>query len=324
MFFKSSKKNQVEQTTQNNPSRLLHGLRKTREILTADIRNVLQGKKEIDLTTLEELEARLLMADAGIETTQTVLDQLAKRISYGQKDNTETLLQTLADILIEQFDVGKNTLTLDIPDKPLSILITGTNGSGKTTSIGKLARYFQRHGLSVMLAAGDTFRAAAVEQLQTWGTRNNVPVIAQGHGADPASVIYDALQSAKTRKIDVLLADTAGRLHTQDGLMDELKKIKRVMAKLDSKAPDETWLVIDASTGQNALRQAEEFHKAIGLTGLILTKLDGTAKGGIVFAIHKQLHLPVRFIGIGETIDDLQEFNAPEFVHTLLSLDEPA
>lgn len=323
MFFKRHK-DQIQETNSTKPSRLLYGLRKTREILTTDIRNLLQGKKEIDELTLEELETRLLMADVGIETTQTVLDQLSKQLSYGQNDQVENLLQILSSILIAQLNHGVETLQLNTANKPFSVLIVGINGSGKTTSIGKLTRQFQNQGLSVMLAAGDTFRAAAVEQLQTWGNRNKVPVIAQNSGADPASVIYDALQSAKARKIDILLADTAGRLHTQDGLMDELKKIKRVMTKLDTEAPQETWLVIDASIGQNGLRQAEEFHKAIGLTGLIVTKLDGTAKGGIVFAIHKQLGLPVRFIGVGESIDDLQSFNAHEFVHALLSVDEPA
>ncbi len=215
-------------------------------------------------------------------------------------------------------------LEIDSQRQPFVILVIGINGAGKTTTIGKLAKNFQQGGYSVMLAAGDTFRAAAVEQLKVWGERNDIPVIAQGSGADSASVIYDALQAAKARGVDILLADTAGRLHTQDNLMEELKKVKRVMGKLDESAPHETLLVLDGGTGQNALRQAESFHESIGVTGLAITKLDGTAKGGVLFAMAKKLGLPIRYIGVGEGIEDLRVFDAHEFVQALLAHDEAA
>lgn len=301
-------------------SRLRAGLRKTRAILTADIGDLFTGRKRIDEEVLEELETRLLTADVGIETTDAVLDALRKRIGYGDVQTVASLLEALRGILKEQLTLD-NTAEPDRIDTPHTILVVGINGSGKTTTIGKLARLYQDAGHSVMLAAGDTFRAAAVEQLQTWGERNRVPVIAQKTGADPAAVIFDALQSARSKGIEVLLADTAGRLHTQSGLMEELKKVKRVLAKLDPNAPQETLLVLDAGIGQNALQQARQFHEAIGVTGLVLTKLDGTAKGGILFAIYHTLGLPVRYIGVGEGIDDLRIFDPDSFVDALLALD---
>lgn len=302
-------------------SRLWTGLRKTRAILTADIGDLLAGRKKIDEEVLEELETRLLMADMGIETTNAVLEALRKRIGYGDIQTVASLLTALKGTLKEQLRL-ENADEPDTDDNPPhTILVVGVNGSGKTTTIGKLARLYQNAGHTVMLAAGDTFRAAAVEQLQTWGERNHVPVIAQKTGSDPAAVIFDALQSAQSRAVDILLADTAGRLHTQSGLMDELKKIKRVLTKLDPSAPRETLLVLDAGIGQNALQQARQFHEAIGITGLVLTKLDGTAKGGIIFAIYHKLGLPVRYIGVGEGIDDLKVFDPDSFVDALLAQD---
>jgi fused signal recognition particle receptor len=301
-------------------SRLRAGLRKTRAILTADIGDLFAGRTRIDEEVLEELETRLLTADVGIETANAILEALRKRIGYGDLQTVASLIEALRGILKKQL-----ALNAPEPDRdhtpPHTILVVGINGSGKTTTIGKLARLYQEAGHSVMLAAGDTFRAAAVEQLQTWGERNRVPVIAQKTGADPAAVIFDALQSARSKGIDVLLADTAGRLHTQSGLMEELKKIKRVLAKLDPGAPQETLLVLDAGIGQNALQQARQFHETIGVTGLVLTKLDGTAKGGIIFAIYHKLGLPVRYIGVGEGIDDLKIFDPDSFVDALLAQD---
>lgn len=297
---------------------LAAGLRKTRAVLTADIGDLLAGRKQLDDALLEELETRLLTADTGIETTETVLEALRKRVGYGDIESSDALIAALRDILIEQLHTEPPA---SITGKPHSILVVGVNGSGKTTTLGKLAALYKQAGHSVMMAAGDTYRAAAVEQLQSWGERNRVPVIAQGTGADSAAVIYDALQSARAREVDILLADTAGRLHTQSNLMEELKKVKRVLAKLDPDAPRETLLVLDASIGQNALQQAKQFHEAIGVTGLVLTKLDGTAKGGIVFAIQRALGLPVRYIGVGEALDDLREFDGEAFVEALLTAD---
>lgn len=300
----------------------LGGLKKTRQFLTADIRNLMSSKKGIDDEVLEEIETRLLMADVGVETTTHTLSELTKRIELDKTDDFNTLILTLRDILVEQLSNTVHRLEIDKNNTPTSILMVGINGAGKTTTTGKLAKRFQRQGYSVMLAAGDTFRAAAVEQLEEWGRRNNVHVISQGTGADSASVTFDALESAKAKGVNVLIADTAGRLHTQDGLMDELTKIKRVMTKIDANAPTETLLVLDSTLGQNALNQAKQFNQAIELTGLVLTKLDGTAKGGIVFAISKELGLPIRFVGMGEGIDDLKEFKPKDFVHAMLADDE--
>jgi fused signal recognition particle receptor len=262
---------------------------------------------------MDELEMRLITADAGIEATDEIMQELRKNC----RDETQ-LFEQLQQILTDKLLPHERPLDIDKLSGPFVILVIGVNGAGKTTTIGKLANRYQQSGHKVMLAAGDTFRAAAVEQLQAWGDRHNVPVIAQSTGADSASVLYDALEAAKARGIDVLIADTAGRLHTKSNLMDELVKIKRVLAKLDNNAPHETLLILDAGTGQNAVSQTSQFHQAIGITGLALTKLDGTAKGGVLFALARQFDLPVRFIGIGEQADDLRDFSASEFVSALL------
>ncbi len=327
MFGFKRKPKQDEQTVKTPDKagkglfgRLKSGLAKTGSTLTGGMGKLL-GRKKIDDELFEELENRLLMADVGIEATTRIIDALTARVKRKQLDDAEHLYQALGEIMVEILEPVAKPLAIDGAAKPFVILVVGINGAGKTTSIGKLAHHFKNQGKRVMLAAGDTFRAAAVEQLQVWGERNDVPVVAQGTGADSASVIFDALQSAKARNIDVLIADTAGRLHTQDNLMEELKKIKRVMGKLDENAPHETLLVVDGGTGQNALRQAEAFDEAIGLTGLAITKLDGTAKGGIVFALAEKTKLPIRFIGVGEKIEDLRPFDAGEFVEALLAAD---
>ena len=300
-------------------SRLRQGLTKTGTALTEGMETLVMGKKKIDDEVLEELETRLLMADLGMEVTQQIIGELTKQVSRSELADMDALLHSMQDKMLTILQPVAKPLLINQDVKPTVILMVGINGAGKTTTIGKLAKKFQNDGKSVMLAAGDTFRAAAVEQLSIWGERNNIPVIAQGTGADSASVIYDALQSAKAKKVDVLLADTAGRLHTQTNLMDELKKVKRVIQKLDADAPHEIMLIVDASIGQNALVQAEQFHQALGLTGITVTKLDGTAKGGIVFAIAEKLGLPVRFVGVGESIDDLQSFDAQAFTRALLA-----
>jgi fused signal recognition particle receptor len=266
---------------------------------------------------MEELESRLLLADVGVEVTQHLMKRLTEKVSRQQLNDVPALLQALREELLALLAPCQQPWRPS-ESRPYAILMIGVNGVGKTTTIGKLAQRLQGEGHSVLLAAGDTFRAAAVEQLQVWGERNRIPVIAQQSGADAASVIYDAIQAAQARRVDVVIADTAGRLHTQSNLMEELRKIKRVMGKVDATAPHEVLLVVDASTGQNALNQAVQFHEAVGVTGLILTKLDGTAKGGIVFAIARRLGLPIRFIGIGENIEDLRAFDAAEFVAALL------
>jgi len=274
------------------------------------------GKKEINDNLIEQLETQLLLADVGFETVQTILQSLTDQIKRKELSDAGALKKQLEKLLTDILQPCEQPL--EINARPFTLLMIGINGAGKTTSIAKIAHYYQQQNKSIVLAAGDTFRAAAVEQLQVWGERNNVPVIAQKSGSDSASVIYDALQSAQAKQTDLLIADTAGRLHTQDHLMEELKKIKRVMGKLDEGAPHETLLVIDASLGQNSLNQVQQFKEAIGVTGLCITKLDGSAKGGIVFAIAHQCRLPIRFIGVGEGIDDLQPFSAQEFVEALL------
>jgi fused signal recognition particle receptor len=301
--------------------RFRQGLSKTRHQLGESIGQLLLGKKYIDNELLEELETLLLGADVGIDTTQAILHELSEGLARHQLTDGEAVLARLKFKLTELLQNKEEPPLFSSTKKPLVILMVGVNGAGKTTTIGKLAKQFQQHGKSVMLAAGDTFRAAAVEQLQIWGERNQIPVIAQHTGADSASVIFDALSAAKARGIDVLIADTAGRLHTQNNLMEELKKVKRVMQKCDLEAPHETMLILDASTGQNALNQARQFHAAIGLTAVTMTKLDGTAKGGILFAIAKELKLPFRFLGLGEGIDDLQPFNATQFVEAIFNDD---
>lgn len=294
-------------------ARIRQGLAKTRR----GFADLFLGKKTLDQDLIDDLETQLLTADVGIEVTRNIIDSVTAQIDRKELKDVEAVKAAVRDHM--QQLLAPYAQPLDTSrTKPFVILMTGINGAGKTTTIGKLARYFQQEGKKVMLAAGDTFRAAAVEQLQTWGARHNVPVIAQGTGADAASVAYDALQSATARGIDVLIIDTAGRLHTQDHLMEELKKIKRVIAKLDPAAPHETMLIIDAGNGQNALRQAEQFHKAMQLDSITVTKLDGTAKGGILFAISEKLGIPIRYIGVGEQPEDLRPFNAQEFVQALL------
>ena len=302
-------------------SRLKNGLSKTGSSLTEGLGNFFLGKKQIDDEMLEELETRLLMADVGIEATTKIITQLTEQVDRNELQDSEALMQALYRSMSDILKPVAQPLLIDSDKKPTVILMVGINGAGKTTTIGKLAKKFQNDGKKVMLAAGDTFRAAAVAQLQTWGERNQVPVIAQSQGSDSASVIYDGMEAAKARGVDILLADTAGRLHTQTNLMEELKKVKRVMHKIDPTAPHEIMLVVDASIGQNALSQAKEFHDALGLTGITVTKLDGTAKGGILFAIANQTGIPVRYVGVGESIDDLQTFDAEQFTGALLGGD---
>lgn len=303
--------------SEDSTTDLSQSLEKTKRTLSDGMADFLLGKKSISSELLDELETHLLSADVGVDATTTIIAELQSNISRKAINDTESLHLKLAEIMKTILQPCEQSLNTDSA-KPFVILVVGINGAGKTTSIGKLANHFMQQGKSVMLAAGDTFRAAAVEQLQEWGRRNDVPVISQGTGADPASVIFDAVASASSKNIDIVIADTAGRLHTQDNLMDELAKIKRVLGKLDAEAPHETLIVMDASFGQNALHQAQQFHDSIGLTGMAVTKLDGTAKGGILFSIAKTLNLPVRFIGVGEGINDLRPFNANEFVDALL------
>ena len=298
-------------------ARLKQGLSKTRSSFGGAIADLVVGKKAIDDELLEDIETQLLLADVGIEATSQIINDLTARLARKQLADSEALLTALREDLAAMLE--PSNIPLDIPqsDSPFVILMVGVNGVGKTTTIGKLAKQLQRDGRSVMLAAGDTFRAAAVEQLQVWGERNDIPVVAQHTGADAASVIFDALESARAKNVDVLIADTAGRLHNKDNLMEELAKIKRVLGKLDVAAPHEVLIVLDATTGQNALAQTEQFNKIIGLTGVALTKLDGTAKGGIIFSIANKTGLPIRFIGVGEGIDDLRAFDAKDFIDAL-------
>ena len=286
--------------------------------LTYDLANLAPGGK-IDEETLEELESLLVMADVGVDTTERIIAELQKRLARKELKDVEALQRGLRQSLVDILKPVEKPLVIEKPEGPYVILMVGVNGAGKTTTIGKLARRFRDEGYSVMLAAGDTFRAAAVEQLQAWGERNDVPVISQQAGADPAAVIFDAMDAARARNIDILLADTAGRLQSQTGLMDELAKVRRVISRRDETAPHEIMLVLDASQGQNALVQAEKFHEALGLTGLTVTKLDGSAKGGILLAIANKLAVPVRFIGIGEAAEDMQPFDAGDFVDALLA-----
>ena len=319
--FKSDGKNDntAEQKTRGLFATLKQRLSKTRASLSSGIGNILLGKKAIDGDLLEQREDQLLMADVGIQATQKITNEITQAASRDTLKDGESLLSVLKQSMVDILAPSAVPLSIDRQHKPFVILMVGVNGAGKTTTAGKLAQQFQNQGFRVMLAAGDTFRAAAVEQLQSWGQRLDIPVISQGQGADSASVIFDALKSAQARNIDILIADTAGRLHTQNNLMDELEKIKRVMSKIDPGAPHETMLVLDAGTGQNALSQASNFKQSIGVTGITLTKLDGTAKGGMIFSVSEQLQLPIRYIGIGESVDDLREFDRDEFVDALLS-----
>jgi fused signal recognition particle receptor len=311
----------VEPAPESLYLRLKSQLKRTRSGLGDALASLTLGQKSVSDELLEDIEATLLMADIGIDATTKIINRLTQSLERHQLRDPETLTAAVKQELLSILEPCSQPLEIPKQDSPFVILVVGVNGVGKTTTIGKLAKRLQAQGHSVMLAAGDTFRAAAVEQLQTWGERNNIHVVAQHTGADSASVIYDGVQSAQAKGIDVLIADTAGRLHTKSNLMDELKKVKRIMGKLDATAPHEVLLVIDAGTGQNALSQAKQFNDAVSLTGLVLTKLDGTAKGGVIFALAKQLGIPIRFIGVGESIDDLQDFHAGAFVEALFARD---
>ncbi len=301
-------------------SRLVQGLRKTKNNIGYGLMALFRGKK-IDDDLFEELETSLLMADLGVDTTRKIMDAVTSRARLGELRDAEALYEILREQMLEILRPAEQPLVIE-GHRPYVILMVGVNGVGKTTTIGKLARKFREQGRSVMLAAGDTFRAAAVEQLQVWGERNGIPVVAQQTGSDAASVIYDALSSARSKGTDVLIADTAGRLQNKANLMEELAKIVRVMRKIDPTAPHEVLLTLDAGTGQNAISQAELFNNAVPVSGICLTKLDGTAKGGIIFAIADRFRIPVRFIGVGEGIEDLRDFNAGDFVTALFSRDD--
>ncbi|WP_044871016.1 signal recognition particle-docking protein FtsY [Pseudomonas sp. LFM046] len=305
-------------------ARLKQGLSKTSASIGEGMASLFLGRKAIDDDLLDEIETRLLTADVGVEATSAIVQSLTQKVARKQLADSGALYQALQEELAALLRPVEQPLKIDGGRAPYVILVVGVNGVGKTTTIGKLAKKLQLEGKKVMLAAGDTFRAAAVEQLQVWGERNNIAVIAQHTGADSASVIFDAVQAAKARGIDVLIADTAGRLHTKDNLMEELKKVRRVIGKLDESAPHEVLLVLDAGTGQNAINQAKQFHQAVSLSGLALTKLDGTAKGGVIFALAKQFSLPIRYIGVGEGIDDLRTFEADAFVKALFAERESA
>ncbi|MCY4045242.1 MAG: signal recognition particle-docking protein FtsY [Cellvibrionales bacterium] len=298
-------------------SRLKKGLSRTGNALSTGLGNLFLGQREIDDDLLEDIETQLILADVGMDATKQIVDNLTLKVGRKELDDAQSLFKALKEELSQILSSSQSPLVIPKQDKPYVILVVGVNGVGKTTTIGKMAKRFQSEGKQVMLAAGDTFRAAAVEQLKVWGERNQVPVIAQDTGADSASVIYDAIQAAEARHADILIADTAGRLHNKSNLMEELKKVVRVMKKLDASAPHEVMLVLDAGTGQNALSQAKHFQELVGVTGLTLTKLDGTAKGGIIFAISKTLGLPIRFIGVGEQAADLRVFESQDFVDAL-------
>ena len=312
-FFKKTPSQDPQE--EKNKTSLKERLFKSKKKLGDGLSSLVIGKKKIDDGLLEELEMLLIGSDIGIQTTDKVIEIVRKKASRKELKDEDSLYQLIKEEL-ESLLIKENLLEPS-SEIPFVILVVGINGAGKTTTIGKLAKLFQSEGKTVMLAAGDTFRAAAVEQLQIWGERNDIPVIAQKTGADAASVVYDAYQSAIAKKVDILIADTAGRLHTQDNLMQELEKIKRVLKKHNEDAPHETLLVIDGGSGQNAIQQANEFHKSINLSGLAITKLDGTAKGGVLFSISDSLKLPIRYIGVGEAIEDLKPFNAKDFVDAL-------
>ncbi|MBN3862986.1 signal recognition particle-docking protein FtsY [Pseudomonas frederiksbergensis] len=309
----------TEETKAGFFARLKQGLSKTSASIGEGMASLFLGKKIIDDELLEDIETRLLTADVGVEATSVIIQRLTQKVARKELADANALYKSLQAELAAMLKPVEQPLKITSQNKPFVILVVGVNGAGKTTTIGKMAKKLQLEGKKVMLAAGDTFRAAAVEQLQVWGERNKIPVIAQHTGADSASVIFDAVQAAKARGIDVLIADTAGRLHTKDNLMEELKKVRRVIGKLDADAPHEVLLVLDAGTGQNAINQAKQFNQTVELTGLALTKLDGTAKGGVIFALAKQFGLPIRYIGVGEGIDDLRTFEAEPFVQALFA-----
>ncbi|HXH54273.1 MAG TPA: signal recognition particle-docking protein FtsY [Gammaproteobacteria bacterium] len=329
-FLKWGKKTESPEFKDSDPkdfepkgmfARLKNGLRRTRAVFSEGLAHVFLGKKEIDSVLLAELETFLLSADIGLSSTEQIMQDLTNRLERRELSDPAGLALALKQDLNQLLSSSQAPLVLG-DKKPFVILMVGINGAGKTTTIGKLAKKLEVEGKKVILAAGDTFRAAAIEQLKIWGERNNTPVIAQHMGADSASVIFDAFQTAKAKGFDVLIADTAGRLHTQESLMEELKKVVRVMRKLDEQAPHEIMLVLDAGIGQNALVQAQKFNEALGVTGITLTKLDGTAKGGMIFNIAKTLKIPIRFIGIGEGIDDLRPFESTSLVDALFSSEE--
>jgi len=322
LFKKKAKEKKETPKKEGMFSHLKAGLNKTRHRLTGGLGNVFLGEKVIEQDVLDDIEGHLLSADIGFNVTHAFIERIKSALSRRQLENKESLITTLKQQMIEMLESVEEPLAIDTQKKPYVILVIGVNGTGKTTTIGKLAQRFQNEGLSVILAAGDTFRAAAIEQLQVWGNRHDIPVVAQSSNSDSASVIFDAMVSAKAKNIDILIADTAGRLHTQNNLMEELKKVVRVIKKQDDTAPHEVLLVLDAGIGQNNIVQAKEFHEAVGVSGLCLTKLDGTAKGGAIFAIAKTLQIPIRFIGVGEQASDLQAFNANQFVKALLGEDK--
>ena len=303
-------------------SRMKSGLTKSRKNLAEGVANILIGGKEIDDELLEEVEDQLLVADIGVEATDKIIKSLTEQTARGDLIYSHSLYKALQKELVEILEPKVEPLIIDTTKKPFVILVVGVNGVGKTTTIGKLAKRLQAEGKSVMLAAGDTFRAAATEQLQVWGERNNIPVVAQGHGADSASVVFDAMQSAKAKNIDVLIADTAGRLQNKTHLMAELEKVVRIMRKSDPTAPHEGMIVLDAGTGQNAISQVKLFNDVVPLTGITITKLDGTAKGGVVFNIANTTDIPIRYIGVGESIDDLRAFSPKQFVAALFETDD--
>lgn len=318
-FKRNKETDPAKSREETSQPRLIKGLKRTRSGLFGGL---FQRNKKLDLDrdTLEELEDRLLVADVGIQTTDQVIQALKE--SEGDQDTDPANL--IKQVLLPVLEPIQQPLNVDTGKTPFLVLVVGVNGVGKTTTIGKLAKRLQNEGKKVMLAAGDTFRAAAIEQLQVWGDRNNIKVIAQAHGSDSGAVIYDALESARANNIDVLIADTAGRLHNKDNLMAEMKKIYRIANRFDPDMPREVLLVLDAGTGQNALVQARQFNEAITITGIVLTKLDGTAKGGIIFSLATELNIPVRFIGVGEQIEDLRVFNAGDFIDALLEIEETA
>jgi fused signal recognition particle receptor len=320
-FKNKSTDNAAETAPTGFFGRLRNSLSKSAARLTDGLASLLPGGK-IDDAILDELESRLITADVGVETSGAILESLRTQVARKELADLPALLAALRKSMLEILKPSALPLEFTSPSKPFVVLVVGVNGAGKTTTIGKLARRLVDEKRNVMLAAGDTFRAAAVEQLQVWGARNNVPVIAQATGADPAAVVFDALQSAKARGVDVLIADTAGRLHTQSNLMEELKKVKRVLGRIDATAPHEVLLVLDGSQGQNALQQTKLFHEALGVTGVVITKLDGTAKGGVVLALAGRMKLPIRYIGVGESAEDFAVFDAEQFVDALLQAPE--
>ena len=298
--------------------RVRQGLGKTRSQLISGLEGLFLGEKVIDQDIIEQIETTLLLADVGVSVTNDIIENLTRYADRAELSDSKILFSNLRRELTNILEECDEPLTIASASRPFVILTVGVNGAGKTTTIGKVARYYKDQGFSILLAAGDTFRAAAVEQLQVWGDRNQVPVISQGQGSDSASVIYDAVSAAKARDIDIVIADTAGRLHSKKNLMEELSKISRVLKRLDHSAPNEVLLVVDAGTGQNAIIQAQEFLTAVSVSGIVLTKLDGTARGGVIFAIAKQLGIPIRFIGVGEKEEDLKPFSAEQFVDALI------